>query len=160
DVARLIETLRSGSDLEKTKAIDQLGAMGTKAALATQALCEAAANDEKEVSRAALTALEKVAPDLQEPVFTLLVDGQAKNHVKAIRTIQRLAKAGHPALPVILHQTNKCLRELESGGSAWDLPILIHVTSQLLTCLYYVAPESPEAVRVIGRAASFSPRGM
>jgi hypothetical protein len=83
EAAPLIAKLQGGTDEEKVQATQQLALKGEKVKEAARALCEASLNPSKAVARSALQALEKVAPELYEPVFTLLVDEQATNHLKA-----------------------------------------------------------------------------
>jgi hypothetical protein len=162
DIARLVGKLQSGTDEEKVKAAEALAARGEKARPAARALCEAAVGPTKEVSRGALGALEKVAPELHEPIFTLVVDGQAVNHIKAIAELRKQGANAQPAVPVILHQIRKCQDELRAqadrrfAGGGWGAPTLFQVISHLLFALPRVAPEDPEVLQAIIRTTKTS----
>jgi len=87
----LIAKLQTGTEDEKGNALAELSELGLEARSAARAICEVAASSPKDLSRNALLALDKVAPELKEPVFVLLIDNQATNHIKAI---QRLTNIG------------------------------------------------------------------
>jgi hypothetical protein len=158
DVKRLIAKLQTGTDEEKIKAIEELTQMGLMARSAARALCEIAASSPKEVSRNAILALENVCPDLKEPVFILLIDNQAANHIKAINTLTNLGEQAKPAVPVVLHQIRKCKEQLANfRGGGWGQPTLVQVISHHMSCLVEVAPEDPEVLRAISDLTLFSP---
>ena len=159
EIKALIAKLRGGSNEEKIAAGEGLGAQGQKAKGASRALCEAATNPGKDVSRSALQALEKVNPDLYEPVFTLVVDGQAANHRKAIASLRKQKEKAKPTMPVLLHNAKKCLTDFEEamrtgrGSIGWQTNTLQLVTIDLLRSLPEIAPEDPNALLVISQAA-------
>jgi hypothetical protein len=161
NVAPLIAKLQKGTEEEKVKAAEQLALMGDKAKEAARALCEATVGPSKEVSRSALQALEKVAPELYEPVFTLVVDGQAANHLKAIGTLRGNGTKAKPAVPVLLHQIQKCQADLSNQlnngfGGGWQAETLVQVITKHLTTLSEVTPEDPEVVKTIIGTAKLS----
>ncbi len=109
----LVEKLKKGSDEEKVKAAEALGKMGEIGHPIAHLLCINATNTTKDISRSSLQALEKVTPELYDPVFTLLVDGQAGNHLKAIKNLQNQGNKAKPAFPVIIFQVEKCRDDLK-----------------------------------------------
>jgi hypothetical protein len=149
----LITRLTKGTTEEKIAAAEKLADQGERAAAAAEALCRVAVEPNKEISRAALSALEKVAPSLYEPVFTLLIDGQASNHRRAIASLYRLGPKASAALPVLRHRTRECLEELETdfGRSTlgWSRDTLAQVVTDLLMTMPVVAPQSPEMVQTL-----------
>jgi hypothetical protein len=161
ELAGLAEKLVNGTNEEKGKAAAELAKRGESARQAAMALCQAAVDPAKEVSRAALEALEKVAPDLHEPVFTLVVDGQAGNHLKAIGSLRDKGAKANPTLPVILYQVRKCLNDLrkQTGGrfgGGWQANTLVEVIAMHLVTLSVVAPESRDALKTILDATRFT----
>src|SRR5262249_53752450 len=88
DLLPIITRLKTGTDKEKVKAAEELALRGENAKPAARTLCEAVVSPSKEVSRSALQALEKVSSDVYDPVFTLVVDGQASNHLTAITALR------------------------------------------------------------------------
>jgi hypothetical protein len=85
-----VAQLKSGNTEERIKACMALEDLGEKAQPATRALCDAALSTSQKLSRAALKALEKVNPEIQKPVFILLVDEKAINHKDALRKLSAL----------------------------------------------------------------------
>jgi hypothetical protein len=155
-----VAKLRTGSNQEKIAAAEALAAKGEGARGASAALCEATISPVKDVSRAALQALEKVQPDLYEPVFTLLVDGQAANHRKAIAALRKHPEKAKPAMVVLLGNTRKCLTDFDQqmrtrqGSIGWASKTLQDVTIDLLRSLPEIAPEDPEGAFLISQAAA------
>jgi len=67
-----------------------------------EALCAAAAGNQKELRQPSLEALEQVRPDLYPLVVTLLVDKDLNNAQQAARTLAALKERGRPAAPVLV----------------------------------------------------------
>jgi hypothetical protein len=155
DIQQHIARLRGGSNEQKVTAVEALASRGEAASLATRALCEATINPAKEVSRSALQALEKVAPQIHEPVFTLVVDGEYVNHRKAISALRRLKGQAKPAMPVLLFEVKKCLVDLDAavrgvpGSVNWGGITLVDVINDILNGICEIAPEDPEGLAII-----------
>jgi hypothetical protein len=171
-VSNHLQKLMGGTLEEQIKAVEQLAALGEQARPATQALCIAALSPVKGLSRAALKALEQVAPELSEPIFLLVVDGQAANHLKAIATLRKLGVKAKPAAPVLLDELQKRqavfqLTIIKGANSGWNSHSLEEVIDAHMTALALLVPDEPLVVRaIIGvttmsfRDAPFkSPRG-
>jgi HEAT repeat protein len=152
----LVARLRTGATAERVKAAEELAALGDKGAPAARALCEAALHPISKVSRSALKALEAINPDLHQPVFVLVVDDKAANHLQAITKLGLLGDQAKPALPVVLHQIKKCEEQLISTRSGWAQPTLITVTLDLIKALPKIAPEDPSVLRTMLEATKFS----
>jgi len=153
EVALLADKLKVGTPEDKTAGVQALAALGDKARPAASALCLVAIDSNKELARAALQALEKVNPELYDPVFTLLVDGQAANHRKAIAKLRNLGDKAKPAVPVMIYQIQKCGKDLSDvltrKGRGWDIQTLIQVIADHLVVLTAIGPESPQVVAII-----------
>jgi hypothetical protein len=173
----LLTQLETGTDEEKIKAAEQLAALGDKSTAVARALCRAAISSNKEVSRSALQALEKVAPDLYEPVFTLVVDGQAASHRKAIAALREQGPKAKAAIPVLLFQLQKHREDITdsvegrrtafgSGGfrlppgsslrMGWASNTLFEVITDQMTALPQIAPEDPEVLQAVIRTTRVS----
>jgi hypothetical protein len=155
-IATLIFYLRTGVPEEMMKSAERLTQLGEKARAAAPALCAAATHSSKSVSRAALEALEKVAPNLYEPVFTLLVDAQAANHRKAIAAIRGLGLKAGPALPVITHRLAKCEQDLRRQQGSWGPETVVEVTIDLMRAVPEIAPGSSVAPKVLAHTTNIS----
>ncbi|GEM_PF-5191331 len=145
----LVVKLKGGLNEERLKAAEELGNMGEKAMPAARVLCEAALSSSQAVSRSALSALEKVHPDLYQSVFVLLVDAKASNHRLAIIKLGLLGEHAKPALPVIFHQIKKCREQLIAQSGGWGEESLADVTLDLMKALPKIAPEEPQAIRTM-----------
>jgi hypothetical protein len=161
-VRALIGTLRKGDEGQKVEAIEGLKELGPKAGLASRALCEAALDASQVVSRNAILALDNVQAELKEPVFILLVDNQATNHLKAIAELEKLGNRAEPAIPILIHQIKKCERKLVdelSGGfsGGWGQPTLIQVITRHLLSLPKIALKDPVVRQTISDATLFTP---
>jgi hypothetical protein len=165
EIKTLVAKLRTGSNQEKIAAAEKLADRGESARGASTAICEATTNSNKDVSRSALQALEKVRPDLHEQVFTLVVDGKAANHQKAIAALRKQQEMAKPAMPVLLHNTRKCLTDFDqlqrTGQTSigWRANALKEVTIDLLQSLPEIAPEDPDGALVISQAAAMKQIG-
>jgi hypothetical protein len=148
-----VARLKSGDDEGRVKAAGELADMGTRALPAARALCEAATDRSARVAHAALEALEKVAPDLQEPVFLLLVDEKVENHQKALSKLSSLADRARPAEPVLFHQLAQ-YRDLLTAYRSRDLAVL--VIPLAMQALAKIAPDDPQVVKSLGDLASLS----
>jgi hypothetical protein len=148
--------LKNGTAEEKIKATEELADLGEKALPAARSLCEAAMEPSQKVSRAALQALEKVHPELQQAVFVLLVDAKAENHKQALSKLSLLGEQGKPAVPVLTHRIKTCQEQLSAPQAAWGQPTLVEVTELLLETLTKVAPEDPKVVKTMIDAEKFS----
>jgi outer membrane biosynthesis protein TonB len=154
-VVRLVGKLENGTVEEKVNVIEQLSSLGEKARPAARALCQAALSPTKVVSRKALLALEQVAPQVAEQVFTLVVDGQAANHLKAIASLRAKGTEAKPAIPAMLFQIQKCEDSLKTqiaqgvfpGG--WQARTLVDVINAHIIAIPEIAPESPEVLNAI-----------
>jgi hypothetical protein len=150
----ILERLKSGSPENRVEAADELARMGKKGQPAARALCEAATDSSEKVSRAALVALEKVHPDLQQPVLVLLIDGAAANHIKALSRLDQLGDEASPAVPVVVHQIKKCKALLEEQltrgrGVGWDSQTLFEVIDRNMRTLTKVGSKEPETVKAL-----------
>jgi hypothetical protein len=145
----VVARLKGGATEERIRAAEELAGLGERAAPAARALCEVAMHPSQKVSRAALQALEKVAPDLHEPVFVLLVDNAANNHLQALTKLGLLGDQGKPAVPVVFHQIKKCQEQLEDRAAPWDQQTLIEVITKNLETLPKIAPEDRQVVKTV-----------
>ena len=171
ELDQFIVRLTTGTDEEKVKAADELALLGEKARPAARALCQASLSPNKAVSRSALQAIEKVAPELHDAVFTLVVDGQAVNHRKAIAALSIQGTKAKCTLPVMLHQIQKCQKDLKNQvegrfgkkgfeSSAWGSPTLvIGLSTDYLVTLPEIAPEEPDVVKAIVQTTRISFEG-
>ncbi len=141
--------LQSGTTEERVRAAADLANLGEKARPATGALCEAALSTTKEVSHAALEALEKVNPELYKPVFDLLVDEQAAKHEAALTKLASLGEQGKPATPVVLHEIQRCQALFADPRARWGLNVLIQVTNDSMETLPKIAAADPQALKTI-----------
>jgi hypothetical protein len=163
DLAPIISRLRNGTAEERIEAAETLGSMGIKARPACRALCEAATDSSQKVSRAALVALEKIDPDLQKPIFVLLIDGQAANHIQALGKLDELGDKGRAGVPVVVHQIDKCTSQLNEqiegrfgrGGTAWGSLTLFEVIERNMLTLTKIGPEEPQTVKTLTSLAKF-----
>jgi hypothetical protein len=149
DLKPIVARLKGRSADDRAKAAEELGGMGEKAMPAARALCEATLDPSQKVARGALVALEKVHPELQKPVFVLLVDEKANNHVEALTTIVGLGEAGKPAVPVLLHEIKTCLQLLTNPQARWGAPTLVQVTGKTMETMVKIAPEDPLTVKTV-----------
>jgi len=149
ELRSLVAKLKSGATEERVKAAAALADMGEKAMPAARALCQAATDPSQKVARAALQALEKVNPDLQQPVFVLVVDEKAANHEQALAKLGSLADQGKPALPVLLHEIKVCTEQLTGPNARWGQSTLIKVITRAMVALVKTAPDDPHAVKAL-----------
>jgi hypothetical protein len=164
ELVPLVTALKSGKPKEQIKAAEDLAARGEKASPAARALCETIVNPVPEVTRSALQALEKVAPALHEPVFTMVVDGKAPNHLKAIEALQAKGAEAKPAVPLLLFENQKCRDELQrtlllKGGNTaigWGQPALMQIITASMVALEDIAAEEPQVLKTIIATTSIS----
>jgi outer membrane biosynthesis protein TonB len=145
----LVAQLKTGTTEERLKAAATLAELGEKAQPAAGALCEVALSPSQKVSRATLDALEKVHPELHRPVFVLIVDEKAANHLDALRTLSTLGEQGKPGTPVVLHEIKRCQELLNDPRARWGQFALIQVTAESMKTLPKVAADDPGALRTI-----------
>jgi hypothetical protein len=155
--------LESHDEEERVRAADALADLGSKGRPAARALCEAALDPSEQVSHAALRALEKVHPDLYEPVLILRIDENALNHRQALLKLGQQAEQAKPALPVLFHRIKKCQEQLTGvpiqglrAQAAWGQPTLVQIIDLLMQTLPKVAPEDPEVVQFISELTKLS----
>jgi hypothetical protein len=155
-----VAALKSQKQEERLRACEQLGGHGEVALPAARPLCEATLDPSQKVARAALQALEKVQPDLQQSVFILLVDDKTENHVRALSKLGQLGEQGNPAVPIILSQIRKHLDRLTNPQQGWDYrlgQLVIH----FMEVLPKIAPDDPDVVKMlIGLTKLDSPGGI
>jgi hypothetical protein len=161
----LISALRDGKGEDKLSAIRSIASLGEKASAASHALCEAAMSPNRELSREALLALEKVNPDLYGPVFTLVIDGNPANHLKASRALRNLGSKAKPAAAVLIQQIRNRRNDLEKQGGhdffafAGGHPVSItRVVSEHLFSLASISPEEPDSLQTIIDSTMFTIR--
>jgi HEAT repeat protein len=155
----LVAQLKTGTTEERLKAAAALAELGEKAQPAAGALCEAALSPSQKVSRAALDTLAKVHPELQKPVFVLVVDEKAANHLDALRTLSTLSEQGKPATSVVLHEIKRCQELLNDPRARWTAPTLLQVTGESMKTLPKIAADDPQALRTIIDLTKFSLTG-
>lgn len=160
DLKPLVDKLRTGSAEERIKAAQDLATLGDKAKPATRALCDACLYPSDKPARAALTALEKVNPDLQKAVFILLVDDKADNHSQALTTIADLGKDGKPALPILIHEIRTCQELLTKPGARWGTETLTKVTRETMQTMVKICPDDPQTPKMMLDLTTFTlPQG-
>ncbi len=107
EVQRIVENINEGSTKDQLKAIQEAAQLGEKAWHATESLCAGAVSENKEVSRAALLALQKVHPALYSHVRTIATDESTGTRSHAVSAIGQMGREGRGALPAILHELNR-----------------------------------------------------
>ena len=152
----IVARLGTGSADDRAKAANELAEMGEKALPAARALCEAALIPDQKVARAALLALERVHPQIQKPVFVLLVDEAAANHQKALTDIGQLGSQGKAAIPVLVNEIKRCQELLTQPGARWGQQTLLQVTNQTLRTLAKIGPEDPITVKTVVDLTTFA----
>jgi formylglycine-generating enzyme required for sulfatase activity/serine/threonine protein kinase len=105
--AALVAALKGTDKGERVRAAEKLGSSGEKSSGVLRALCEAALDRDDEVKGAALDALEKLSPELYQPVLTLLVDRDHQKQLGAVVEIGRLEGEGASAAPVLAAYSTK-----------------------------------------------------
>ena len=160
DLVPLLARLKSGTAEDRVEAANKLAQMGKKAQPAARALCEAATDPSQKVSRAALVALEKVYPELQQPIFVLLIDDQAANHVTALAKLDELGDKAKPGTPVVVHQIEKCQALLKEqlegrGRTAWGAQTLFQVIEHNMQTLVKIGADEPETVKLLTDLTKF-----
>jgi hypothetical protein len=165
ELAPVIARLRSGTQEERVAATDELARMGKKAQPASRALGEMATDPSQKVARAALVALDKINPDLQQPVFVLLIDDSAANHKQALGKLKDMEGKGAAAVPVVLHEIKTCEEQLNDQRSGkggrparpWNAPTLSEVIGLNMETLPKIAPEDPQVVKALIEQTKFTP---
>jgi len=133
EVEKLAKGLKAKKPAERVKAVQALGKLGEKAPGAAKYLCQACADESKEVRQAALEALEKVAPKLYKPVSALVADKKAavakgeltavlRSHLEASKEIAKLGEEGKQAVPLIYEQVRFAMM-LPPIGEKKDTPL-------------------------------------
>ena len=149
DVQALIKDLQRGSASKKIEAAQKLGELGDEAKSAAPALCKAMLDPAENVMQAASEALEKVQPDLQKSVITLLKDKTLQNQSKALTDLAAL-KDGGSAAPVVawFAQHNLASRH----GNRQIVPAAI-------TCLGTLSSGDASTLRALSRYSVDSNQG-
>lgn len=172
EVEKLAAGLKAKMPAERVKAAEALGRLGENAPGAAKYLCEACADEDKDVRQAALEALEKVAPKLYKPVLTLVVDGDPDKHWIASKEIEKLGDKGKPAIPLLYEHVRFGIKIASIGAITPEmkkkpptpLPYLSFARSATPTwfkthfaTLISLAPDGKTA-EVIGLAVSTDPK--
>jgi len=101
EARELVKALKAAKPIDRIKAAQELGKLGKRAKDAATPLCLAVVDPDPGVRRAALDALETVAPELQELVITLAMDGAS---LAVCEKIRGMGEAGVPAARLIREQ--------------------------------------------------------
>ena len=101
EIDKLIMRLRSKDIKTRVKAAETLGDMGENASPASEALCEAITDQSPQVATAALDAMQKVRPDLYNPLSTLILDKDKNKQAAAIVEFALMGEKAAPVLPVL-----------------------------------------------------------
>jgi hypothetical protein len=163
ELGPILARLKSGSQEERVAAADELARMGDKAQPATRALCESVTDPSQKVSRAALIALEKINPELQQQVFVLVIDDSAANHKQALNKIGHMGEKAQAAVPVLVHEIKRCEDDLNDQlqgrgigrGRPWQSVTLLDVIAENMVTLPKIAPEDPLVVRTLVAQTQF-----
>jgi hypothetical protein len=140
-----IRAIENGSEEEQAANAERLAKLGNKARSASRALCVAMARTSGQKRKVFLETLEKVNPDLYEPVVTLLVDEDARNHVAAANKVADLSD-GKDTLPVLLKHIDNTLSLIEDGHGFHNNLIKADIVA-----MKKLAPGDPDVVKVFGR---------
>jgi hypothetical protein len=141
----LIKGLRSKKTEERTAAIEKLGELGSQARPAGAALVEYGVLDPSPTIReAAAAALEKIDPEVQRQVVTLVFDGDRNNWYQAVDALKvagSRAKAAMPALKFHYRQLMTGQRRDYTGGA-------------VLAAMVAISPDDKEVVETVIRLIS------
>jgi HEAT repeat protein len=143
-IAQLVGDLKSERREERIRAAEGLGKLKEMARPAARALCEVAADAEESVRQAALEALEKVHPALYKHVSTLVLGGDRRQAVQAIKLMGEGANA---ATPLLLAQLKRDCYPLRFDGEGDIL--------EELASLRAIAPDEASTVAMIVELANY-----
>lgn len=104
EVQELIGKLTQGSARERIQAANEAAAMGEKARGAAASLCASAVDGHEDIQVAALTALEKVAPELFKHVRVIVRDSSSSSRQAAVVALGEMGPKARPAWPVVKHE--------------------------------------------------------
>jgi hypothetical protein len=99
---RLNHALANHDQKESIAALNEFAKLGQAARPASRLICIAVLDKSREVSQAAIEALEKVNPPIAVHVITLRVDPTPEKRAEAVAAIAEMGDDGRPAVPVIV----------------------------------------------------------
>jgi hypothetical protein len=115
EVARLVKLLKDAKT--RARAASEIGKLGSAGRSAARHLCEALVDSPTpELRQTLLDALESVHPAIHKHVFTLLIDGNNLNHIKASSALAALKSDGKPTTPILLAHARWCLVYLREAA--------------------------------------------
>lgn len=150
ELDRIIEQLKSEKTDERVAAAERLRRMGEKARLAARALCDAIVSPSESVRRAALEALEKVAPSLYKQVILLIVDGNVNNHIQASKALAAMGPESAAAIPVLLSHAK---RVSSANNRYYPRELLL----EDIAALAKLGSSEPEVVKLFKDLTKFAP---
>jgi HEAT repeat protein len=162
-VAKLVRDLQSKDSADRIRAAEALGQLKEEGREAARDLCDAATDSEVTVRRAALEALEKVAPTIYNPVSTLLTDDNEFNHIQAVGRLEKMGEEGSVATPVLIAHIKWNASKHNAGSADEDDLLGSDSESRLfhpqirsdrmlfadVVALLQIAPKEPGTVRVM-----------
>lgn len=101
-LAPLLKDLKSAVPGTKMHALEEIAKLGADAKEASQDVVQAMLDPYAAVGETAAITLEKINPELQKPVLTVMVDQNSTSRREAIRSIGQMRGDGRAALPLLL----------------------------------------------------------
>lgn len=114
----LIKDLEIGSTAEKVAAAGKLGELGQDARPADKALCRSLVYGAPDVVQASGEALEKIYPELEKPVITLLKDKNPGNQTQALMDLGKMGSDAAAAAVVVESYIKHCLARRGNRAAA------------------------------------------
>ena len=147
----LVSQLKSKDVKVRLKAATELGGKGEAAASAATAVCNAILDASPKVSEAALVALEKIRPDLYQPVSQMILDSNRTKQFEAIAALGRKAEKAAPAKNVLLNRLRvetAIMKPIDQDEFLQRKQRKDSAVVALLLALQSIAPDAPECLKV------------
>jgi len=117
ELAAIAAKLKDKNPKVRLKAVEDLAALGDKAAPVAEAVCDATMDPSGSIGLAALAAIEKIRPDLYKPLVDLLIDKDSKKNTAAITTLRLMGEDALPAINLLSARMKAAFAQTDYGAN-------------------------------------------
>jgi hypothetical protein len=114
DLDRLISQLASPDKPQVVQAAQAINKLGSSAARAAEALCQAITTDDLDIRAEVSAALLRVRPDLQPDVLEIVVGGRSGGAEKGLQNLLLMGEKAKPALPVLFFRLEQLIKKVKN----------------------------------------------